>query len=175
MLSLFRIYFSASYVSSFKNKFLAHETASAQNLRFLRIYNNNKRKSMIIDLTKKQSGRPKKPDMEKASRRITMHLNEREFKQVKFKAEIGKYKSLSRFIKDYTLDELERNTGYERYIIHEIESRNDYIETLRNKIEDLRLLSQNIRLPAELTISLQELEHFAIGGKNFKPVTPKKL
>lgn len=130
---------------------------------------------MIIDLTKKQSGRPKKPDMEKASRRITMHLNEREFKQVKFKAEIGKYKSLSRFIKDYTLDELERNTGYERYIIHEIESRNDYIETLRNKIEDLRLLSQNIRLPAELTISLQELEHFAIGGKNFKPVTPKKL
>jgi hypothetical protein len=28
--------FSASYVSSFKNKFLAHETASAQNLRFLR-------------------------------------------------------------------------------------------------------------------------------------------
>lgn len=153
---------------------MAHETASAQNLRFLRIYNNNKRKSMIIDLTKKQSGRPKKPDIEKASRRITMHLNEREFKKVKLKAEIGKYKSLSRFIKDYTLDELERNTGYERYIIHEIESRNDYIETLRNKIEDLRLLSQNIRLPAELTISLQELEHFALRGKAFKPATPKK-
>ncbi|MEE5118290.1 hypothetical protein V2K50_00320 [Pseudomonas alliivorans] len=128
---------------------------------------------MIIDLTKKQSGRPKKPDMEKASRRITMHLNEREFKQIKFKAEIGKYKSLSRFIKDYTLDELERNTGYERYIIHEIESRNDYIETLRKKIENLRLLSQNIRLPAELTITLLELEHFALRGKTFKPATPK--
>lgn len=154
---------------------MAHETASAQNLRFLRYYNNNKRKSMIIDLTKKQSGRPRKPDMEKASRRITMHLNEREFKQVQFKAETGKYKSLSRFIKDYTLDKLERNTGYERYIIHEIESRNDYIENLLNKIESLRLLSQNARLPAELTISLSELEHLASKGKTFKPATLKLL
>ena len=129
---------------------------------------------MIIDLTKKQSGRPKKSDTEKASRRITMHLNEREFEQVKLKAQMNKYKSLSRFTKDYTFDKLERNTGYERYIIHEIESRNDYIEALLRKIEDLRLLSQNIRLPAELTISLQELEHFALRGKAFKPATPKK-
>lgn len=130
---------------------------------------------MIIDLTKKQSGRPKKADAEKASRRITMHLNEREFEQVNLKAEMSKYKSLSRFAKDYTFDKLERNTGYERYIIHEIESRNDYIEALLSKIENLRLLSLNVRLPAELTTSLSELEHFAIGGKAFKPATPKKL
>ncbi|PIB47085.1 hypothetical protein AOA57_22550 [Pseudomonas sp. 2588-5] len=130
---------------------------------------------MIINLTKKQSGRPKKTDAEKASRRITMHLNEREFEQVNLKAEMSKYKSLSRFAKDYTFDKLERNTGYERYIIHEIESRNDYIEALLSKIEHLRLLSLNVRLPAELTTSLSELEHFAIGGKVFKPATPKKL
>lgn len=130
---------------------------------------------MIIDLTKKQSGRPKKSDTEKASRRITMNLNEREFEQVKLKAEMNKYKSLSRFAKDYTFDKLERNTGYERYIIHEIESRNDYIEALLRKIEDLRLLSLNVRLPAELNTSLSELEHFAIRGKAFKPATPKKL
>lgn len=154
---------------------MAHETASAQNLRFLRFYNNNKRKSMIINLTRKQSGRPKKPATEKASRRITMHLNELEFKQVKFKAEMSKYKSLSRFAKDYTFDKLERNTGYERYIIHEIESRNDYIEALLRKIENLRLLSQNVRLPTELTTSLSELEQFALEGKSFKPATPEEL
>ena len=130
---------------------------------------------MIIDLTKKQNGRPKKADTEKASRRITMHLNEREFEQVNLKAKMNKYKSLSRFAKDYTFDKLERNTGYERYIIHEIESRNDYIEALLSKIENLRLLSLNVRLPAELTTSLSALEHFAIGGKAFKPAPPKTV
>lgn len=130
---------------------------------------------MIIDLTKKQTGRPKKADAEKASRRITMHLNEREFEQVKHMAEMNKYKSLSRFAKDYTFDKLEVNTGYQRYIIHEMESRNDYIEALLRKIENLRLLSLNVRLPTELATNLSELEHFAIGGKAFKPATPKKL